>query len=122
MKVILTTSPRAEGDLERKGLPFLGIGYIAGYLEKFTDHKVEIFDPHTYGFTAPKAAEKILEKKPDVVGIHSITDNRFKAIALIKELKKRDKNLVIVLGGPHFSLTARDALRVVPEIEYVDFS
>ncbi len=119
MKIVLTTSPRAEGDLERKGLPFLGIGYIAAYIEKFSNHKVEIFDVHTYGFTASEAADKIVEKKPDVVGVHAITDNRFKAIALAKELKKRKKDIIIVFGGPHFSSTARDALENVPEIDYI---
>jgi len=119
MKIILTTSPRAEGDLERKGLPFLGIGYIAAYVEKFSHHQVEIFDAHTYGLNASQAAEKLLEKKPDVVGVHSITDNRFKAIALVKELKKRNKNVVVLMGGPHFSLTAKNALEIVPEIDYI---
>ncbi|OGZ33171.1 MAG: hypothetical protein A2V69_01425 [Candidatus Portnoybacteria bacterium RBG_13_40_8] len=119
MKIILTTSPRAEGDVERKGLPFLGIGYIAGYVEKFSHHQIEIFDAHTYGLNASRAAEKILERKPDVVGIHSITDNRFKAIALAKELKKRNKNVIVLMGGPHFSLTAKNALEIVPEIDFI---
>ncbi|MBU4284997.1 B12-binding domain-containing radical SAM protein [Patescibacteria group bacterium] len=119
MKLILTTSPRAEGDLERKGLPFLGIGYIAGYMEKFSHHQVEIFDAHTYGLTASEAAGKILAKNPDVVGIHSITDNRFKAIALAKGLKKENKNVIVLMGGPHFSLTAKNALELVPEIDYI---
>src|SRR4030042_5719649 len=119
MKIILTTSPRAEGDVERKGLPFLGIGYIAGYVEKFSHHQIEIFDAHTYGLNASRAAEKILERKPDVVGIHSITDNRFKAIALAKELKKRNKNVIVLMGGPHVSLTAKNALEIVPEIDFI---
>jgi radical SAM superfamily enzyme YgiQ (UPF0313 family) len=119
MKIILTTSPRAEGDLERKGLPFLGLGYIAAYIEKFSKHQVEIFDSHTYGFNASVAAEKILEKNPDVVGVHAITDNRFKAISLFRELKKRKPDVVILTGGPHFSLTAKNALELVPEIDYI---
>jgi len=119
MKIILTTSPRAEGDLERKGLPFLGLGYIAAYIEKFSRHQVEIFDVHTYGLNPSQAAEKILAKNPDVVGVHAITDNRFKAIALFRELKKRNKNVVVLTGGPHFSLTAKNALEIVKEIDYI---
>ncbi|MFH1656755.1 MAG: radical SAM protein [Candidatus Nealsonbacteria bacterium] len=119
MKLILTTSPRAEGDIERKGLPFLGIGYIASYVEKNTNHEVEIFDAHTYGFTAVKAAEEILKKNPDIVGVHSITDNRFKAIDLAREIKKGNKDVVVLFGGPHFSLTAKEALEIIPEIDYI---
>jgi len=119
MKLILTTSPRAEGDLERKGVPFLGIGYIAGYVGKFSHHQVEIFDAHTYGLTASDAAEKILKKKPDVIGVHAITDNRFKAIDFAKEIKKRNKEVIVLMGGPHFSLTAKNALELVPEIDCI---
>jgi len=119
MKLILTTSPRAEGDLERKGLPFLGIGYIAAYVKNSHRHEVEIFDTHTYGLNAAQAAEKILEKNPDVIGVHAITDNRFKAIALAKEIKKRNKNVIVLMGGPHFSLTAKNALELVPEIDFI---
>jgi radical SAM superfamily enzyme YgiQ (UPF0313 family) len=119
MKLILTTSPRSEGDLERKGVPFLGLGYIAGYVEKFSHHQVEIFDTHTYGLNASNAAEKMLEKSPDVIGVHAITDNRFKAIELAKEIKKRNKDVIVLMGGPHFSLTAKNALELVPEIDCI---
>ncbi|MFZ5559803.1 MAG: B12-binding domain-containing radical SAM protein [Patescibacteria group bacterium] len=119
MKIVLTTSPRAEGDLERKGLPFLGIGYIAAYIEKFSHHQVEIFDAHTYGFSPSEAAKRILNKNPDVVGIHSITDNRFKAIALAKELKKNNPKIITLFGGPHFSLTTKNALEIVSEIDFI---
>ncbi|HNU96857.1 MAG TPA: radical SAM protein [Candidatus Portnoybacteria bacterium] len=119
MKLILTTSPRADGDLERAGVPFLGLGYIAAYVEKFSHHQVEIFDAHTYGLNASEAAEKILEKKPDIIGVHAITDNRFKAIAFAKEIKKRNKDVIVLMGGPHFSLTAKNALELVPEIDFI---
>jgi len=119
VKLILTTSPRADGDLERAGVPFLGLGYIAAYVEKFSHHQVEIFDAHTYGLNASEAAEKILEKKPDIIGVHAITDNRFKAIAFAKEIKKRNKDVIVLMGGPHFSLTAKNALELVPEIDFI---
>lgn len=119
MKLILTTSPRSEGDLERTGVPFLGLGYMAACVEKFSQHKVEIFDTHTYGLTASEAAEKILEKKPDIIGIHAITDNRFKAIDFVKEIKKRNKDVIVLMGGPHFSLTAKNALELIPEIDFI---
>lgn len=119
MKIILSTSPRSEADIERKGLPFLGIGYIASYIEKNSGHQVEIFDTHTDNLTPFEAAEKILEKKPDIVGIHAITNNRFKTIELAKELKKKKPGVIIVVGGPHFSLTSKNALEIVSEIDYV---
>ena len=54
MKIILTTSPRAEGDLERGGLPFLGIGYIGSWLEKY-GYEVKIIDSHTFNWNIDKS-------------------------------------------------------------------
>lgn len=118
MKVVLTTSPRAEGDLERGGLPFLGIGYIGSWLEKY-GYEVKITDPHTFSWDIDKSVEEILKHNPDAVGVASTTDNRFKAIALIKELKNKNKDLFIFVGGPHFTMTAQNTLKVVPEIDAV---
>ena len=118
MKVILTTSPRAEGDLERGGLPFLGIGYIGSWLEKH-GYQVKITDPHTFDWNADKSVKEILKHNPKAVGITATTNNRLKAIELIKELKNKNPDLFIFVGGPHFAMTTENALRVVPEIDAV---
>lgn len=118
MKVVLTTAPRAEGDLERGGLPFLGIGYIGSWLEKYR-YEVKITDPHTFNWNINKAVEEILKHNPQAVGVTAGTNNRLKAIELIKELKNKNSDLFIFTGGPHFALTAENALEVVPEIDVV---
>lgn len=118
MKVILSTAPRAEGDLERGGLPFLGIGYIAAYLEKF-GHEVKICDPHNLNQDIQETVEEILKFNPEAVGITATTNNRFKAIKLIKELKQKNPQLFVFVGGPHFAMTAKNALEKVPEIDCV---
>jgi len=118
MKVVITTSPRAEGDMERGGLPFLGIGYIASWLEKH-GYQVAVVDPHTFNWGVNRSVEEILKHNPDTVGVSSTTNNRFKAIDLIKELKKENKDLFIFVGGPHFAMTAENALKVVPQIDAV---
>lgn len=118
MKVVFTTSPRAEGDMERGGLPFLGIGYIASWLEKY-GYEAVITDPHTFNWDIKKSVEEVLKHNPDAVGVAATTNNRFKGIALIKGLKKRNPDLFIFVGGPHFTMTAENALKVVPEIDAV---
>jgi len=118
MKIVLTTSPRAEGDIERGGLPFLGIGYIASWIQKY-GYEVIIIDPHTFDWNVDKSVEEILKHNPDAVGVAAITNNRFKGIALIKELKKKNPNLFVFVGGPHFTMTAENALKVVPELDAV---
>lgn len=118
MKIVLTTSPRAEGDMERGGLPFLGIGYIASRLQKH-NYEVVIIDPHTFNWEIKKSIEEILKHNPDAVGVAATTNNRFKGIALIRELKKQKPDLFIFVGGPHFAMTAENVLKVIPEIDVV---
>lgn len=117
-KIVLATAPRAKGDLERAGLPFLGIGYIAAVLER-AGHLVKIVDAHTEDLTPQETAERILEANPEVVGLTATTNNRFPAIEIIRELKKQEPNIFIMVGGPHFTLTAKDAMEKVPEIDCV---
>jgi len=118
MKVVLTTAPRAKGDFEKSGLPFLGIGYIASWLGKY-NYKVFIEDPHTFNWDIKKSVIEILKNNPQAIGITATTNNRLIAIELIRELKKKDPNLFIFVGGPHFALTARNALKIVPEIDAI---
>lgn len=118
MKIVLTTAPRAEGDLERGGLPFLGIGYIGSWLKKH-GYEAAITDPHTFGWDINRAAEEILKHDSRAIGVTATTNNRFKAIELIKEIKKKKPDLFIFVGGPHFALTAENTLRVVPDIDCV---
>lgn len=117
MKVVLATAPRAGGALERSRLPFLGIGYIASVLEQkgFT---VNIVDVHTKNYSEERAVTEILRLDPQAVGITATTHNRFHAIKMAALLRKKS-NVLIFTGGPHFSLTARNALEKVPAIDVI---
>jgi radical SAM superfamily enzyme YgiQ (UPF0313 family) len=118
MKIVLATAPRALGEIEMAGLPFLGIGYVASYLEK-AGHQVVIVDAHSENLNQEKTVDKILSFNPEVVGFTATTHNRLQTIKVIEELKKRNSSLMIIVGGPHFSLSDEDALKMVPEIDCV---
>ncbi|MFH1388267.1 MAG: radical SAM protein [Patescibacteria group bacterium] len=118
MKVVLATAPRALGEIEMAGLPFLGIGYVASYLEK-AGHDVVIIDAHSQNLNQEETVKNILSFSPEVVGFTATTHNRLKAIGVIKELKQKNPSLIIIVGGPHFSLSDVNALEVVPEINCV---
>ncbi|MFH1225824.1 MAG: radical SAM protein [bacterium] len=117
-KIVLATAPRAKGDLERAGLPFLGLGYVAAVLER-AGHEIKVVDAHTEDLSIAESVDRILEHQPAVVGLTATTNNRFPAIGIIRELKKRQPRLFIMVGGPHFTLTAIDALTQAPEIDCV---
>jgi len=118
MKVILLASPRASGDIERHGLPFLSIGYVASSL-LLDGHDVSIIDAHNFALSPEEAATKVAASSPDIVGIFANTHNRFAAIETIKLIRQNNPAIKIMAGGPHFGLTAIDAMTVVPAIDFV---
>lgn len=115
-KVILATAP--EYFVEMWYSAPLGLAYIAACLEK-AGYGVEIVDSHLNRYSMNKAAKVIVDKKPDAVGLTATTDNRFKAIELSKRIKELNPDIFLFVGGPHFSVTAEDALRNVTSIDAV---
>ncbi len=118
LKVVLLVAPRASGEIERHGLPFLSVGYIASSL-LLDGHQVRIVDAHTFNMGPAEAAAKVLEFDPDALGLAANTHNRFSAIEVAKLIKKERPATKIFAGGPHFGLCAQDSLAVVPEIDFI---
>lgn len=115
MKVVLATAPDEWATKEH--LPPLSLGYIAAVLEE-AGHEVSIVDSPAYSYTIEEASKTITGKKPDVVGITATTHNRLSAIELCHQVKRGTRALVVT-GGPHFALTARDAIQNVNSIDIV---
>lgn len=63
--------------------------------------------------------EAIRRERPELIGITSVTANRFQAIDAVRRARAAAPRSVIAVGGPHFSFTAEDTLRHVPEIDLV---
>lgn len=118
MKLAILVAPRAKGQIERYGSPFLSVGYLASSAE-LDGHEVKIFDAHTFDLTVEQAVEAVLEWAPEALAISANTHNRFLAIAVARQVKTIRPEIKIIVGGPHFGLTAADALRIVPEIDFV---
>lgn len=115
MKVVLATAPDEWKTKEH--LPPLSLAYIASVLEE-ERHEVVIIDSPVHQYGVEETAREIVEKKPDMVGITATTHNRFSAIELCDQTKKKTSALILV-GGPHFSTIARDTLRNVSSIDIV---
>lgn len=64
-------------------------------------------------------AERILEKKPDVVGLSCYIWNIGATLRLANLLKSRLPRTVVVLGGPEVSYNAGEILHSHPFIDYV---
>jgi len=115
----------------------LSLGYLAGTIEKKTNWKVIVyyadFYPENGGFSLNYFMEEgyhnyinnlkhlsspiwreikstILEYKPTVVGISANTQNFLSACAVAKLTKDINRQIIVIVGGPHPSLVGSDVL------------
>ena len=115
-KIILLIPPQEK--FSKDYIPSLGVGYVAANLEK-NGYQVKIIDSHAERYDNSITIKRILEENPSAIGVTSITQNRFNAIEIIKELKKQQENLFIFVGGRHFHHTYKSTLRLIPEIDVI---
>lgn len=74
------------------------------------DFLKETDDSWTQPGFARRAAEDVLARNPDFVGITSMCSNYVLALDLAEELKALSPSTHITFGGPHVSLCARETL------------
>lgn len=94
MKICLVSTNYNRGDS-----PPLGLLYIATYLKENSDFNMDI---HLVDANYDNIIEKILEVKPDVIGITSMTIDYSKVISFSKEIKNK-LNIPIIIGGVHIT-------------------
>lgn len=121
MKVLLFIPPGgyfAERWSKGSLMPPLGLLYIAAVLER-NGVDVEVIPAEVLGYSW-KDVERIIEdRKPDIIGVTSTTENRFQSFELLKRSKRVRPQAWTVLGGPHASMAAEDTLQHIPEIDIV---
>jgi len=99
----------------------LGPAYIAASLEE-AGFDVKIADltfTDKTKFDVSVLKKIILKQKPDVVGFSALTWTIPLTYELINALKEEDKDLPIVVGGPHVSALPRRTLEECPAIDAV---
>ena len=105
-------------DEERGFNPPLGLLYIAAYLEQYTDHHVEVLDTQVEELSYPQLQKIIAEKTPDIVGITAMTFTLIDVLKTIQCVKEIDRNIPIVLGGPHPHIYPQETVEL-PGVDYV---
>jgi len=129
MKVALVIPP-----VLLKRCPLIGIGYLSSYL-KSKGHDVVIFDLNIMidvpdeknegcwadivfveKFSSENLgvlesiADKILQSGADVIGFTAWMTTKYVGLALARMIKQRDKNRLIVFGGPECSFSAKELI------------
>lgn len=102
---------------ERGFNPPLGLLYIAGYLEKYSNHKITVIDAQVERLDYPQLEARIKEADPDVVGMTAMSFTLIDVIKTVNITKKVNKNIQVVLGGPHVHLFPDETIH----LENVDY-
>lgn len=126
MKIILINPPSENTiaanvpKIVEKGVGFippLGLMYVAGYLEKYTNHQIEILDSQVEQLTYDKLKKEIEKRKPNIVGIATMTFTLIDAIKTARIVKEVSPNIKTILGGPHPTIYPEETI----QIKEVDF-
>ena len=115
MRALLINTPYPSSEFPT--IP-LGLAYVAALLEK------EGIEVQVQDFLVTKYSKEILEEKnadfaPEIIGITAVTMNYPIASKILKDYKEIDGNIITVIGGPHVSFWAEEALREAPWIDIV---
>jgi radical SAM superfamily enzyme YgiQ (UPF0313 family)/ubiquinone/menaquinone biosynthesis C-methylase UbiE len=80
-------------DTRDYGIP-LGLGYIGAYLLEKAPH---------FKVTIALDEREIIESKPDIIGISSVTSTYGHAVLMAKKFRNKLGNIPVVIGGPHIT-------------------
>lgn len=99
-------------------MPSLGVLYLAAALER-QKIGVEVVPADVLRMDWQALARKFETDKPDIIGITATTENRFQSFRLAHVAKQARPQAFVVMGGPHFTGTARDTLSHLPYVDGV---
>ncbi|MCK5849671.1 MAG: cobalamin-dependent protein [Kiritimatiellae bacterium] len=103
---------------ERGCNPPLGLLYLAGYLEKHSDHSVAVIDSQVERLNYADLKSRIEQASPDVVGITAMTLTLIDVMKTVDIVKQIDKRIKVVIGGPHVFLFPYETINL-PNIDYL---
>ncbi len=96
----------------------LGVGNLAAYAQQYLDRK-EPVDVSIY--KEPQELKAALDAAPaDIVGFSSYSWNHHLAVSFADYARKKNPNVVTLMGGPNFPLTDEEQdswIRAMPEID-----
>ena len=98
--------------------PPMGLAYIAGYLEQ-RKIPVKILDFNVLSDANQQMEKMIAAQEVLYVGISFMTSQFDSAKNIAKTIKALDKNLPVIIGGPHASSIPEQTLEEMPGVDIV---
>jgi len=112
-----TMLPRSV-DEARGYNPPLGLLYLAAYLQKNSEHQVEILDCQVEELNYKQIEEKIKENAPDAIGLTTMTFTLIDILNIVKIAKKINPEIKTILGGPHIDIYPEETINQ-PGVDYL---
>jgi radical SAM superfamily enzyme YgiQ (UPF0313 family) len=116
MRVLLLHTPMTYEMADEYLSDSPGLGYIAALLRR-DGHEVEILDALLRDLRPRDLVPEILAREYDCLGITANHDHTDVLIPLVRELRKRRNDALIIVGGYLPTLSTEDLLRACPEID-----
>jgi radical SAM superfamily enzyme YgiQ (UPF0313 family) len=98
--------------------PPLGLAYLASALEA-AGASVRVLDLVVTPYSEAALARTLEEFKPGLVGATAVTMTVDHAMAVIGAVKRLAPQVLTVMGGPHVTFSAREALDACPALDVV---
>lgn len=129
MKVMLINAPSKYGAFVTSGwdrtaedigaFPPIGLSYLAGYLVKHTNHEVRILDAIAERLDDEQIEQRVIEYRPDMVGVTVFSPTFYDALMLARLVKKNFSNCYVCFGGTqHIKMFLKETLHH-PEVDFV---
>ena len=111
MRVLLVEPPKTTWELMGGNCisPPLGLAQLAAVLEA-ESITVDIVDCNASETDWTGLNEYISESQPDIVGATALTPFFYQALRTTETAKKINPEIITILGGPHVTFTAEEAL------------
>lgn len=111
-RILLTQPPTTT----RHPQPPIGLAIIGAVLEKECE-VLPILDGNFSQDYLTDLIKKIESTKPDAVGFTALTPTVYNVIESVKLIKEIDKDILVIIGGPHASVLPKKTLIRCPELD-----
>ena len=98
--------------------PSLALAFLAGALEE-AGIETKAVDFTVFPYSRKRLESVLREFRPHMVGATSVTMTYDSAAQMIKDVKMIDKDILTVMGGPHVTFWAEEAMRSLPELDLI---
>lgn len=114
---ILLINPKNKKNNNYTIIPNIGLGYLASALLK-DKHNVSILDCVKEGYDIDRLQRYLRKRKFNLVGINVFTYSINSVREYTRLIKNINKNVFIVVGGPHPTVEPIETLQILKEADF----